>query len=76
MSGAHDALDRMHRAHQRGTGCRLTAEMIAALGVTFLGQTWGEDRPSEADVKGPGKPHESPDLNRMGEEPANSGEAR
>lgn len=52
MSGAHDALDRMRRAHQRGTGCHLTAEMIAALGVTFLGQAWSEDRPSTHMVNG------------------------
>ena len=36
------ALGRMRCAHKRGTGCTLTAEMIAALGVTFLAQIWGE----------------------------------
>lgn len=40
---AHAALDRMRRAHARGTGCHLTAEMIRDLGLTFLGETWGEE---------------------------------
>ena len=39
---ANQALDRMRRAHIRGTGCHLTAEMIVALGVTFLGERWEE----------------------------------
>ena len=46
LSGVHDALDRMRRAHERGTGCHLTAEMIGALGCTFLAQTWSEERPA------------------------------
>lgn len=45
--GAHDALDRMKRAHDRGTGCRLTAEMIDSLSVTFVGQMWHEERTEE-----------------------------
>ncbi|MBY3162079.1 hypothetical protein HFO65_15705 [Rhizobium laguerreae] len=44
---AHKALDRMKRASDRGTGCHLTAEMIAALSVTFLGQTWDEPAPEQ-----------------------------
>ncbi len=40
-----DALTRMKRAHDRGTGCHLTAEMIAGLGLTFLAQTWNEPDP-------------------------------
>lgn len=44
---AHDALDRMKRAYDRGTGCHLTAEMIAALNITFLGEVWNDDRPSQ-----------------------------
>jgi len=42
---AHRAFDRMRRAHERGTGCHLTAEMIAALGITFLGEVWAQDAP-------------------------------
>ena len=41
----HDALNRMKRAHERGTGCNLTAEMIQALGVTFLAERWDEMDP-------------------------------
>ena len=42
---AQDALNRMRRAYERGTGCYLTVEMIRELGVTFLGQIWGESDP-------------------------------
>jgi hypothetical protein len=42
---AHDAFNRMKRAHERGTGCHLTAEMIAALSVTFMGEVWSDDDP-------------------------------
>lgn len=44
-NGAHDALNRMRRAHDRGTGCHLTADMIRSLGVTLIGQMWGEEDP-------------------------------
>ncbi len=40
-----DALNRMKRAHDRGTGCHLTAEMIEALAVSSIGQTWSEVDP-------------------------------
>jgi hypothetical protein len=46
-TAAQDALNRMRRAHDRGTGCHLTAEMIAGLGTTFLAQTWEEEDPRE-----------------------------
>ena len=45
FSQAHDALNRMKRAHQRGTGCHLTAEMIHSLSVTVIGSMWAEDDP-------------------------------
>lgn len=48
FNGAQDALDRMARAHARGTGCHLTAEMIQSLGVSMIGQMWAEDRPKAA----------------------------
>ncbi|GAA0749678.1 hypothetical protein GCM10009075_38140 [Sphingomonas trueperi] len=41
----HDALDRMKRARDRGTGCHLTAEMIAALALSFLGEVWEQEAP-------------------------------
>lgn len=40
---ALQALDRMARAHKRGTGCHLTAEMVRALGFTFLAEIWDDD---------------------------------
>lgn len=36
-----DALLRMKRAHDRGTGCRLTPEMLDALAVSIIGEWWG-----------------------------------
>lgn len=45
--GIHDALNRMKRAHDRGTGCHLTAEMVRSLGVSGLAQTWSEPDPRE-----------------------------
>jgi hypothetical protein len=48
FDGAHDALNRMRRAHKRRTGCYLTAEMIASLGVSFVAQAWGEEDPRDA----------------------------
>jgi hypothetical protein len=41
----HDALNRMRRAHDRGTGCHLTADMIHALSCSMLGQMWSEPDP-------------------------------
>ena len=45
ISAAHDALDRMRLAAERGTGCRLTATMIQALSVTSIGQLWNDADP-------------------------------
>lgn len=42
---AHDALNRMRRAYERGTGCHLTAEMIQVLNLTVIGAMWAEDDP-------------------------------
>lgn len=44
QSPADDAFDRMKRAHSRGTGCTLTAEMIRALSVTIVGDIWHSPR--------------------------------
>jgi len=46
ISAAHDALDRLKRACDRGTGCHLTADMIHGLSVTMVGQMWDEERPA------------------------------
>jgi hypothetical protein len=43
LNAAQDALNRMRRASERGTGCHLTADMIAALTCSIVGQMWGED---------------------------------
>ena len=45
---AHEALNRMKRASERGTGCHLTADMIRALGITALAELWGDDDPRDA----------------------------
>ncbi len=50
--GAQDALNRMARAARRGTGCTLTAEMIASLAVTIIGQAWAEADPRKGDRDG------------------------
>lgn len=47
--GTHDALNRMRRAAERGTGCHLTATMIESLAVTIIGQMWLEADPRDAD---------------------------
>ena len=46
----HDALNRMNRAHERGTGCHLTREMIEALSVTFMGEVWCAPDPRVAQI--------------------------
>lgn len=43
----HDALNRMRRAYERGTGCHLTAEMIQNLSVSIVGQIWNETDPRD-----------------------------
>lgn len=47
MSGVHDALNRLKRAHDRKTGCHLTADMVQSLGLSFLAETWGEPDPRD-----------------------------
>lgn len=49
MGGAHDALNRMKRAYDRGTGCHLTADMIDSLGTTIVGQLWDQADPRDQD---------------------------
>ncbi len=46
FDGAQQALDRMKRAYERGTGCRLTADMIGSLAVSMIGQMWSEKAPN------------------------------
>lgn len=47
LAEANKALNRMRRAHERNTGCRLTPQMIAGLSITTIGQMWAEDDPTE-----------------------------
>lgn len=49
LDGAHDALNKMRRASARGTGCHLTADEIASLSLTFIGQAWEDDDPRDKD---------------------------
>lgn len=48
LDGSHDALNRMRRAHARGTGCYLTAEMIHSLSVTTIAEMWAAEDPRAA----------------------------
>ena len=48
----HDALNRMKRAHERGTGCHLTAEMIESLSLTIVGSMWNEPDPRLTEEQG------------------------
>lgn len=50
FEGADEALRRMHRAFQRGTGCYLTPEMIRSLKVTVIGEWWANVEPSSGCV--------------------------
>jgi hypothetical protein len=52
-NGFHDALNRMKRAYARGTGCRLTAEMLDGLGISIIGQMWEEEDPRGINDKDP-----------------------
>lgn len=45
LDGAQDALNRMRRAADRGTGCHLTAAMIESLGLTSIGEMWEQADP-------------------------------
>jgi hypothetical protein len=40
-----DALNRLKRASERGTGCHLTKEMIEGIALTFLAEVWHEEDP-------------------------------
>jgi hypothetical protein len=46
-----DVLNKMARAHKRGTGCRLTADDIHALSVTMIGQWWSQPDPRDIAAK-------------------------
>lgn len=43
--GVHDALNRMKRACDRGTGCHLTAGMVSSLALSVVGSLWNEEDP-------------------------------
>lgn len=44
-AGTQNALNKMRRAHERGTGCHLTADEIRSMSVSLIGQIWSEDDP-------------------------------
>ncbi len=39
---AKRALSKMRRAHERGTGCRISEDEIRCLSTTIVGQLWSE----------------------------------
>lgn len=45
LDAAQDALNKMRRAHLRGTGCHLSAEEIASLALSTIGELWSQDDP-------------------------------
>lgn len=49
LGAAQDALNRMKRAEKRGTGCRLTKEMIVSLSFMKIGELWTQDDPRDND---------------------------
>lgn len=56
LDGAHDALNKMQRAHRRGTGTHLTREEVQSLALTIIGDLWGQPdprKPSNAEGKLP-----------------------
>lgn len=42
---AQDALNKLHRATKRGTGCHLSAEEVFALSLTRFGELWSDTDP-------------------------------
>lgn len=56
--GAQDALNKMARAHRRGTGCHLTADEIHSLSVTLIGQWWEQPDPRKQQSE-PNRPKEN-----------------
>lgn len=53
MDEIQDVLNKLYRAHKRGTGCRLTAREMDVLAVTQIGAWWGQPDP-----RGDGAEHE------------------
>lgn len=49
---AHDALNKMRRARERGAGCRLTADEIFELSLTAIGELWNQDDPRASQIDG------------------------
>jgi hypothetical protein len=45
-----DALNRMRKASENGTGVRLSADEIQAFRVTILGEMWNTPDPRERDA--------------------------
>ena len=45
LNGAQQALNKMRRAHSRGTGTRLTQEEVRSLSLTLIGEMWEQDDP-------------------------------
>lgn len=49
FDGAQNALSKMRKAEQRGTGCHLTADEIKSLSITPIGELWSQDDPRKKD---------------------------
>lgn len=45
LNDAQQALNKLRRAHSRGTGTRLTREEVRSLSLTLIGEMWEQDDP-------------------------------
>jgi hypothetical protein len=50
------AMLRMKRAHDRGTGCTLTADMLAAMYATGWGERWNQVHLEQQPAQAPSPP--------------------
>lgn len=54
LNKAQDALNRMRRSHERGTGCYLTPVMVEELSLTIFGEIWQDVDPRAIKAEGRG----------------------
>jgi hypothetical protein len=54
LNKAQDALNRMRRANERGTGCYLTPVMVEELSLTVFGEIWQDVDPRAIKADGRG----------------------
>lgn len=45
LDGAQDVLNRMKRNYDKGIGIHISADELASLAITIIGQMWNEEDP-------------------------------